>query len=147
MKYKNKEHIFEEKIVGEVLYLEYPLLQKTGLVYHGFSTKVGGVSEGIWESMNLSFSRGDDKASVEENFKRIAKAIGVEAEDLVFAAQTHTINVRKVGMEDRGKGFSKMLDYSDVDGLITNEPGICLTTFYADCVPLFFVDPVHKAIG
>lgn len=147
MKYKNQEHIFEEKNVGEVLYLEYPLLQKTGLVYHGFSTKVGGVSEGIWESMNLSFSRGDDKAAVEENFRRIAKAIGVEAEDLVFAAQTHTINVRKVGMEDRGKGFSKSLDYSDVDGLITNEPGICLTTFYADCVPLFFVDPVHKAIG
>ena len=68
MKYKNQEHIFEEKNVGEVLYLEYPLLQKTGLVYHGFSTKVGGVSEGIWESMNLSFSRGDDKAAVEENF-------------------------------------------------------------------------------
>lgn len=147
MKYKNQEQVLEEKKVGDVLYLSYPLLEKTGLVHHGFSTKVGGVSTGIWESMNLSFSRGDDRASVEENFRRIANAIGVEAENLVFAAQTHTTNVKKVGLEDAGKGFIQPLDYSDVDGLITNESGLCLVTFYADCVPLYFVDPVHKAIG
>lgn len=147
MKYKNQELIFEERQVGDVLYLAYPLLEQTELVNHGFSTKVGGVSKGIWESMNLSFSRGDDKEAVEENFRRIASAIGVDAERLVSAAQTHTTNVRKVGLEDCGKGFSRPVDYSDVDGLITNESGVCLTTFYADCVPLFFVDPVHKAIG
>lgn len=147
MKYKNQEQVLEEKKVGDVLYLSYPLLEKTGLVHHGFSTKVGGVSTGIWESMNLSFSRGDDRASVEENFRRIANAIGVEAENLVFAAQTHTTNVKKVGLEDAGKGFTQPLDYSDVDGLITNESGLCLVTFYADCVPLYFIDPVHKAIG
>ena len=147
MKYKNQEQIFEEKQVGAVLYLAYPLLEKTGLVNHGFSTKVGGVSEGIWESMNLSFSRGDDSACVKENFKRISHAIGVEPENLVFAAQTHTTNVRVADENDRGKGFQKSVDYTDVDGLITNVPGLCLTTFYADCVPLFFVDPVRKAIG
>lgn len=147
MNYKNQEQIFEEKKVGDVLYLAYPLLEKTGLVHHGFSTKIGGVSKGIWESMNLSFSRGDDCSCVKENFKRISHAIGVRPENLVFAAQTHTTNVRKVDWNDRGKGFEYPLDYSDVDGLITNVPGICLTTFYADCVPLYFIDPVHKAIG
>jgi YfiH family protein len=45
------------------------------------------------------------------------------------------------------KGLTRQLDYQDVDGLITNEPGLCLSTFYADCVPLYFVDPVQKAIG
>lgn len=145
--YKNKNHIFEEKQVGEVLYLSYPLLKKTGIVNHGFSTRIGGVSEGIFSSMNLSFSRGDDEACVRENFKRMAETIGVEPNSLVFAAQTHTTNVRKVTAGDKGKGIVYPLDYQDVDGLITNESGICLTTFYADCVPLFFIDPVHKAIG
>ena len=145
--YKNQAHVLEENQVGEVLYLSYPLLEKTGMIKHGFSTRIGGVSEGIWDSMNLSFSRGDDEKAVCENFKRMAQAIGVEVEDLVFAAQTHTTNVRRVTVEDRGKGIVVPVDYQDVDGLITNEPGVCLTTFYADCGPLFFVDPVHRAIG
>ena len=145
--YKNKNHIFEEKQVGEVLYLSYPLLEQTGIVKHGFSSRIGGVSEGIFSSMNLSFSRGDNEACVRENFKRMAEAIGVEPDSLVFAAQTHTTNVRKVTLTDKGKGIVCPIDYQDVDGFITNESGICLTTFYADCVPLFFIDPVHKAIG
>ncbi len=144
---KNQQRVLEEKQVGEVLYLSYPMLENTGLIKHGFSTRVGGVSEGIFSSMNLSFSRGDREGAVRENFRRMAEAIGVEVESLVFATQTHTTNVRQVTEADKGKGILCPVDYEDVDGLITNEKGICLTTFYADCVPLFFVDPVHKAIG
>lgn len=147
MKYKSQTCIFEEKQVGEVLYLSYPLLEKTGIVKHGFSTRIGGASEGIWSSMNLSFSRGDDETSVRENFRRMAKALGVSEDSFVFSHQTHTTNVRKVTENDRGKGIVRPLDYQDVDGLITNVSGLCLATFYADCVPLYFVDPVHKAIG
>lgn len=147
MIYKNKEHVFEEKQAGKVLYLTYPLLEKTGLVKHGFSTRVGGVSEGHLSFMNLSFSRGDDESAVRENFRRMAKALDVEEDSFVFSQQTHTTNVRKVTAEDKGKGLIKPLDYTDVDGLVTNVPGLCLSTFYADCVPLFFVDPVKKAIG
>ena len=77
MKYKNQTCIFEENKVGEVLYLTYPLLEKTEIVKHGFSTRIGGVSEGMWSSMNLSFSRGDDESCVRENFKRMAKALDV----------------------------------------------------------------------
>lgn len=145
--YKNKEHIIDEKKAGEVLYLSYPLLEKTGLVKHGFSTRIGGVSRGIYSSMNLSFTRGDDENAVRENYRRMARALGVTENSFVLAAQTHTTNVRKVTLEDMGKGVIKPLDYQDVDGLITNVPGLCLVTSYADCVPLFFVDPVHKAIG
>ena len=147
MKYKNQEHIFDENKVGEVLYLSYPLLENTGLVKHGFSTRIGGVSEGIFSTMNLSFSRGDKEEAVRENFHRMATAIGVKQDSFVLAAQTHTTTVRRVTKADRGKGIQVALDYQDVDGLVTNEPGICLVTTYADCVPLFFVDPVHKAIG
>lgn len=147
LEYKNKEKIFEEKNVDGVEYLSYPLIEKMGIVTHGFSTRIGGVSEGVCSTMNLSFARGDKEEAVRENFRRMAHALGVEPGDMVCSKQTHTTNVRVVTEEDRGKGITKSLDYTDVDGLITNVPGLCLATFYADCVPLFFVDPVHRAIG
>lgn len=141
LKYKNQEHIFEEKTVDGVPYLAYPLLEKTGAVRHGFSTRLGGVSTGHCATMNISTTRGDDPAAVEENRRRIAKAIGVRAENMTYTNQTHTTNVAVVEAKDRGKRFM------ETDGMVTNVPEICLVTFYADCVPLFFVDPVHRAIG
>ena len=130
-----------------VVYITYQNIEKTGIVTHGFSTRVGGISEDYLGSMNLSYTRGDKKENVDENYKRIANAIGFKPEDLVFSEQTHTTNIRKVTKEDRGKGFVKERGYKDVDGLITDEKGLVLATFYADCVPLFFVDKVHGAIG
>ena len=147
LQYKSREKILEEKCVDGVEYLSYPLLEKTGMVNHGFSTRIGGVSEGVCSSMNLSFARGDKEEAVRENFRRIAAALDVKVENMVFSKQTHTTNVRVVTEEDRGKGTVKPLDYDQVDGLVTNIPGLCLATFYADCLPLFFVDPVQKAIG
>ena len=147
LQYKSREKILEEKCVDGVEYISYPLLEKTGMVKHGFSTRIGGVSEGVCSSMNLSFARGDKEEAVRENFRRIAAALDVKVENMVFSKQTHTTNVRVVTEEDRGKGTVKSLDYDQVDGLVTNIPGLCLATFYADCVPLFFVDPVQKAIG
>lgn len=130
-----------------VVYLSYPSLEKTGMVRHGFSTRLGGVSQGIYASMNLSFSRGDAKEAVQENYRRIAKAIGFEWESLVTSDQTHTANVRVVTKQDKGCGLTKPRPYQNVDGMITQEPGITLATFYADCVPLYLLDPVKKAIG
>ena len=144
--YKDKRQIFRE-IEKEAPYLEYPLLTDTKIVHHGFSTRLGGVSQGCYASMNLSFTRGDDEAAVRENYHRIAKSIGVKCENMVLSQQTHTTNVRVVTEKDKGKGIVKPSDYTDVDGMVTNIHGICLVTFYADCVPLYFVDPVQKAIG
>ncbi len=128
-------------------YLYYPLLEKTGMVKHCFTTRMGGVSKGIFESLNLSFTRGDERAAVEENFRRVSWALGIEYKNFVFTDQTHTTNVRRVGREDAGKGLIRERGYTDVDGLITDEPGLILSTFYADCVPLYFVDTKHRAIG
>ncbi|MFG6383972.1 MAG: peptidoglycan editing factor PgeF [Lachnospiraceae bacterium] len=132
---------------GQFPYLSFPLLEETGIVKHCFSTRLGGVSKGIFESLNLNFSRGDEQEAVKENFRRISKALGTQYENFVFTDQTHTTNVKRVGKEDLGKGLTKERDYSDIDGLITNEPGVVLSTFYADCVPLYFVDKKHLAIG
>lgn len=141
LKYKNEETVFEEKIMEGVPLLTYPLLEKTEFVTHGFTTRMGGVSEGYCSTMNISTTRGDAPEAIEENRKRLARALGVNVEDFTYTHQKHTTNVAVVREEDRGKRFM------ETDGMVTNVPGICLVTFYADCVPLYFVDPVHRAIG
>ena len=141
LRYKNDEKILEERVVNGVPLLVYPLLEQTGVVKHGFSTRLGGVSIGHCASMNISTTRGDDPAAVEENKRRLAGAIGVKPEDMTFTHQTHTVHVAVVEEKDRGKRFL------ETDGMVTNVPGICLVTFYADCVPLYLVDPVKKVIG
>lgn len=141
LKYKNQEQIFEEKIKNGVPYLSYPLFDRTGVVKHGFSTRLGGVSTGCWSTMNISTTRGDNPVHVAKNRELIAQAIGVRPEDFTCTHQTHTTNVAVVHPGDKGKQFM------ETDGLVTDVPGICLVTFYADCVPLFFVNPVKKVIG
>ena len=131
----------------QVPLLQFPLLEKCSFITHAFTTRMGGVSVGDCASMNLSFTRGDDETAVRENYRRIATALGTEEKQFVCSDQTHTTNVRRVTKADAGKGVVIPKDYADVDGMITNEPGIVLSTFYADCVPLYFVDPVHRAIG
>lgn len=149
MMWKRKTEAEDMRLVEKngVPYFVFENLENTGLVRHGFSTRLGGVSEGCLSSMNLSFTRGDDPEKVRENFRKMGMAIGFETKDLVLSDQTHTTNVRLVTEADRGKGFDRERDYTDVDGLITDTPGLMLVTIYADCVPLYFVDPVHKAVG
>lgn len=130
-----------------VTYLSFTTLEKSGMVKHGFSTRYGGVSTGCYTSMNLSFTRGDDSEHVQENYRLMALALQVDVNKMVTTWQSHTVQVRQVTEDDLGKGIWKERDYRDVDGLITNIPGITLVTFYADCVPLYLLDPVHKAIG
>lgn len=138
----------DEKIrQAEIEYLTFPGLTKTGMVKHLFTTRLGGVSKGIYTSMNLSFTRGDEPWDVLENYRRIARILGIEARDVVCSDQTHTTNIRTVTEDDRGKGVTRPRDYHDVDGLVTDIAGIALATFYADCVPLYFVDTHNRAIG
>ena len=139
--YKNQKHIFDEKEVAGVPFLSYPMFEHTGIVNHGFSTRFGGASKGFYATMNISTTRGDDPEAVAENCRRMARALGVEVEDFTYTQQTHTTNVAVVKAEDKGKRFA------ETDGMVTDVPGICLVTFYADCVPLYFVDPVKKVIG
>lgn len=144
---KGKSPVLMQKKKKEAEYLVFPGIESTGLVRHLFTTRRGGVSEGIFGSMNLSYTRGDRKEAVDENFRRIAEIFDELPDRIVCSDQTHTTNVRLVTEEDAGKGVVKDKDYTDVDGLITAVPGIILATFYADCVPLYFVDTENKAIG
>jgi len=124
-----------------------PSFTETGLVKHGFSTRLGGVSTGECASLNLGFKRKDSREAVTENFARFCRAAGIPPESMVFSDQVHRDVVRVVGREDMGKGFVRPSDIYETDGLATNEPGVALVTLYADCVPLFFLDPVNKGIA
>lgn len=145
-RHKNNTQMRENR-AGELVYLTFPILEEIDWISHLFSTRMGGVSEGIYRSMNLSYTRGDEKESVDENYRRIAAALGCSVEDMVCSDQTHTTNLRIVGKTDGGKGITRKKDYENVDGLLTNEPGVYLATFFADCVPLYFVDTKRKAIA
>lgn len=129
-----------------VTYLTFPIFEKAG-VRHGFSTRLGGVSQGELGAMNLSFSRGDDPEKVMENHRRFAAAVGYPVDSLVFSDQVHDTVIRRVDSSDCGKGILRSSDIKGVDGLVTDDPGVVLMTFFADCVPLFFYDRKHHAIG
>ena len=118
-----------------------------GWLSHGFSTRYGGVSDGIYKSMNLSFSQGDDEKFVLKNHSLMAEAMGVKLSDMVYSHQTHTTNVLRVTGEHAGMGFTVPRNFHDVDGFVTDVPGLMLVTAYADCVPLYFADTRLHVIG
>lgn len=132
---------------GDIWYYTIDAFEKTGLVRHGFSTRRGGVSTAEFTSMNLRFHSTDNPENVRENFRRICGAIGIDSEKLVFSNQVHEDKIYIAGKADCGNGIVRPNPLESADGLMTAEPGVPLVTFYADCVPLFFLDPVKHVIA
>ena len=114
-------------------------------VRHGFSTRIGGVSPAPWDSLNLGVGRGDDMDRVRENYRRFCAALGVDEHRAVLSKQVHENNVRHVTAEDCGKGLFRDRDYTSVDAMVTDTPGIPLVVFSADCGIILLHDPVHEA--
>ena len=130
-----------------VVYFSFPKIDAAGGALNGFSTRLGGVSEGVFSTMSFSTSLPDKRESVLENYNRFCSAIGGDFKNAVLSDQTHTANVRVVTKEDIGKGLFYERDYTDIDGLVTNEKDILLVTQYADCTPLAFYDPVKGVVA
>lgn len=130
-----------EKTNKNVTFLTSDLLS----VPHGFTTRIGGVSTGVFDSLNLGFHRGDAGENIPENYHRLGQAIGFDPENAVLTWQTHSDIVRTVTKADHN-GLDHR-EYPQCDGLITNDPGTALVIFTADCTPLLFHDPVTGAVG
>ncbi|MBQ3216391.1 MAG: peptidoglycan editing factor PgeF [Oscillospiraceae bacterium] len=128
---------------GELEYLIAPLLEGTP---HCFSTRYGGVSEGDLASLNLGIHRGDCPKNVLENYRILGQQVGFEAKQTVFTRQIHSDIIERVGKKERGRGLIFPVSHG-CDGLITNERGVALTVFSADCTPVLLYDPVAQAIG
>lgn len=143
------------KTIGNMLYreengvgiLSFRAWEALPFVRDAFSTRLGGVSEREFSSMNLAFGRGDPEENVRENYRRFCAAAGFSYEAAVSSAQVHDTVIRRVGMENAGCGIWKPQEAPGTDGLVTDEPGVVLVTHYADCVPLYFADPERRCIG
>ena len=127
--------------------LRFAAWQGLAGINHAFTTRIGGVSEKEFASLNLGFGRGDGEEQVAENYRRFCAAAGFDPESLVCGAQDHHVNIRVVGPEHRGIGIWKEKDMESIDGLCTDQGGVTLVIYCADCVPLYFYDPAHHAIG
>ncbi len=130
-----------------VVYHTSSILDTPGLI-HGFSTRLGGVSEGPFASLNF---RGggpepDVRENVRENYRRFCEALGTDVHNVVQSHQVHEDTVRHVTGADRGKGLFAATDYT-ADALVTDEPGLSLMVFSADCIILLLHDPVTASIG
>lgn len=138
---------FQTRQYHETVWRASGVLEAAG-VRHGFSTRLGGVSEGYCASLNL---RGggpepDRPENVRENYRRFCEALGADVHDLVLSRQVHQDTVRHVTGADRGKGLFTPADYT-ADALVTDEPGLHLMVFSADCIILLLYDPESRSIG
>jgi len=132
---------------GDLAYLTIPSFERTGLVKHGFSTRLGGVSKPPYKSLNLGLKKDDDRANVFENYRRFCNALGIDPENLVASDQIHGDKIHVATIKDRKKGIYEESDIKGIDALITKDRRVALITYYADCVPLFFLDVKTPAIG
>ena len=114
-------------------------------VPHCFTTRRGGVSTGILDSLNIAIKAGETEENVRRNVDILAEALGFAPENLVTTRQTHSDIVRVVTKADHIDIFHR--DYPECDGLVTCDPGTALMIYTADCTPLLFHDPVTGAVG
>ena len=128
-----------------VLFYSCAAMEEVGFP-NGFSTRVGGVSPPPWDSLNLGASCGDQPERVAENFRRFCGAVGTDADSLVKNHQVHSDLVRPVTRADIQSDPAAPGVY-EADGLVTDEPGVCLTIFSGDCIPVLLYDPVRRCIA
>jgi len=115
-------------------------------VPHAFTTRLGGVSEGVFASLNLGINRGDNRDAVTENYRRITRLLGTAAEDLVFSRQVHGDRVRVVTSVDQAVDIFRPTEH-EADGSVTIERDLPLAAFYADCIPILLWDESTGAVG
>lgn len=141
------ENFHINKHQNQMEYLTFTSLEQFPSISHLFSTRNGGISTGCYHSLNFAFQSGDLLSNIHYHYRQLAEVLGTSEENLVTSAQTHTSNIRIVSSSDCGKGLTKQKDFSNIDGLLTNQPNIGIITAHADCNAIFFFDPVNKVIG
>lgn len=141
--------LLERRTAEGLLWLESGTISAPGGAAHGFSTRLGGVSQGVYAALNLGHTRGDDPQAVRENYRRFCRATGVGEENLprlVLSHQVHGDGLRVCTLADAGKGLDRPRDY-EADGLMTDIPDLPLVIFSADCIPILLYDPVRRVVA
>ncbi|BAF60013.1 MAG: peptidoglycan editing factor PgeF [Pelotomaculum sp.] len=140
--------MFTTGVKGDIKFYTFPHLDATGIVVHCFTTRCGGVSSGPYSSLNTAFHVGDSAENVRANRALACRALGIDPAGLVAGKQVHGDVVRAVERQDRGRGaFSDEDSLPDTDALVTGVPQLPLSAYFADCVPVFLLDPVKRAVA
>ena len=127
----------------DVTFLTYPAYEEMNWLVHGFSTRFGGVSRGIYSSMNLSFTRGDEESCVKENYRRISDAMGFDMNSIVTSDQTHTNNVHSAATAKSRILASSLVIFNSATAHIENAPIIAIhSTAIFTCV-ITYCSSVH----
>ena len=132
--------------IGGVGVFRLPLFVGMSGVDHGFSARTGGVSTGCYASLNLSFSRPENRETVLQNYYIFYEACGIAPDSMVLDSYEHDTKILKVGAEDCGRGFLRE-PLPPCDGLVTNDPACTLVTGHADCMAFYCYDPITRSIG
>jgi len=133
---------------SDLEFYTFPHLKDTGMVAHGFTTRAGGVGKGPYQGLNTAFHVGDSDSHVKTNRALACQALGIDPGLLVAGNQVHGDIVRVVGENDKGRGaFSEKDALPGTDALATAAVGLPLASFYADCVPIFLLDPVNRVVA
>ncbi len=130
-----------------VVFYKNKMLNQVAFISHAFSTRLGGVSKDAYTSLNLGRNPCFHKEEILENYRLFSDAIDIPVEHMVLSDQVHRDRIHIASASDCGKGILKNSDILETDGFITNETGVALVTFYADCTPVLIVDPVKRAIA
>lgn len=121
--------------------IELEILKELPGLRHGFMTRAGGVSDGIYASLNCGYGSNDETARVAENRKRAAARLALPGDALVTAYQTHSTRVADVAAPHAAGNAP------EVDAMVTDRPGIALGILTADCAPVLFADAEARVIG
>jgi polyphenol oxidase len=137
-----------EGYAGSLTILFFKNLSAQERIKHFVSTRMGGLSEAPYDSLNLGLHVGDDRDRVLKNRERLAEAVGIPLGQFTIARQVHSGNVKIISDGLQGSGSTGQENaIADTDAMVTDTPGICLIVLVADCVPLLFFDPKRRAIG
>lgn len=135
----------EEK--NGIKFLTIPSFTERGFFKHCFTTRVGGVSPGVFASLNLSMTREENAANKEENYRRVCGALGVHYESLTLVNYAHGNGVHTASADDAGKGVTRTSDFAACDALLIDGPSVTAVTLHADCTPVFLADKTGKVAG
>lgn len=130
---------------GKLKIFQSMALAKTKLVKHGFCTRLGGVSQGPYSSLNLDSKIGDSRENVGRNREIVARALGIDSDKLFLANQVHGDQVFVLNENPGERYFS--YNHLDYDAIITSHVGIPIGVLTADCLPIIMLDPIKKVIS
>ncbi len=142
---KNINTGFTYREKSGVGYYTIPSFDATGIVRHGFTTRLGGISKGPFAALNLSWKRNDGSVETVENYRLACAALGMDIGNIVFSNDEHGRNILRADASFKGRGMGGENPCPKADGLTTNEKNVVLSTMHADCLAIFILDIKNRA--